>query len=299
MPEACLVSAAYPQAAHRVRQFAESVLAACRPAGAGVVMVAEAGYEPAEMLGMLRPHLDVTLLPTDIVNQPAGLRRAMLSAARASAADVLVFLDYDDVAFPDLVSGHLANLRSSGADLSYCDLQLMTDDGALLDRRLFSGSGWPDRVMDPTPLADGNFLGFSNTALRRAVLRAEDCLVPEKIVACDWWLFTTLLAHGVHGQRTSEAFAAYRQHPQNTLGDDSAVDVSGLRRRLSAARAHFSCFRDAAWANERLGWIEALEQALLLDHSLVGQIRGEGIWFSGLLRFASHIGERSGHEIHH
>lgn len=299
MPEACLVSAAYPQAPHRVRQFAESVLAACEPVGAGVVMVTEAGYEPVEMLGILRPHLDVTLVSTDIVSQPARLRQAMLSAARNCAAEVLVFLDYDDVAFPDLVSGHLANLSDSDAELSYCDLRLMTDEGEFLDRCLFSDSDWPDRVAEPQQLADGNFLGFSNTALRRMALRAEDCLVPEQAVACDWWLFTTLVAHGVRGQRIPEALAAYRQHPQNILGDDSSLDVYGLQRRLTAAKIHFHSFPDAAWASERLGWVEDLERALLLDRSLVRQVRGEGKWFSGLLSFASHIRESSGHEIHH
>ena len=142
-----------------------------------------------------------------------GVRRKMIEAARVSDCDALIFCDFDDSLLPGAI-GHLAALES--ADISFGDLQLIDASGNMVASSFFTGALIPDLISSPDALVDRNFLGFSNTAIRREAIRPTAANIPDSQVAADWWFFSMLLEAGARARRCPEAVAKYRQHGANT-----------------------------------------------------------------------------------
>ncbi len=171
---------------------------------------------------------------------PAGVRREMLSAGQASGAEILVFIDMDDLIAPEGVDRHLAALAE--ADFSYGDLDLVDAAGCGLGRRFFDHANVPDRVDDVVAVSDRNFLGFSNTAVRTNCIAPVALAVPEHIVAADWWFFTMLLLGGRRGRKTAGLVASYRLHDANTLGAGAPRTVAEAIGQTEAMLRHYRAF---------------------------------------------------------
>ncbi|MBM4232086.1 MAG: hypothetical protein FJ184_15405, partial [Gammaproteobacteria bacterium] len=144
-----------------------------------------------------------------------GVRHRMLEAAMAAECDVIVFCDFDDRLLPGAV-GHLDALDD--ADISYGDLELIDTGGNVLAQSFFGGAGIPNEAKGPEVLLNRNFLGFSNTAVRRSALTPAVIDIPDALPTADWWFFSMMLEAGATARRCSGAVAQYRQHGANTLG---------------------------------------------------------------------------------
>jgi len=224
---------------------------------------------------------------------PAGVRRWLLDAAAHSGADVLVFVDMDDVIAPRALDSHLAALAD--ADFSYGDLALIDAAGQPLGRRFFDGARVPARVTDIAAIRDRNFLGFSNTAVRTARISPVALTVPDSVVAADWWFFTMLVLGGLCGQRTAEPVGAYRLHGANLLGAGGPRSVAELIGQSEAMLRHYRAF--AAYP-ALAGRAAALETLLAVAHDapendlaarLDGLAQRPGAWFEAVSRLADSL----------
>lgn len=224
---------------------------------------------------------------------PAGVRRWMLDAAAHSGADVLVFVDMDDVIAPTAIDNHLAALAA--ADFSYGDLELIDAAGQPLGRRFFDGARVPERVGDLAAICDRNFLGFSNTAVRADRLSPVALTVPDDVVAADWWFFTMLVLGGLRGQRTAAPVGAYRMHGANALGAGGPRTIAEVIGQSEAMLRHYRAF---AAQPALAGRAAAVENLLAAVHGvpaddvaarLDGLDRDTGAWFETISRLADSV----------
>ncbi|NNE84244.1 MAG: hypothetical protein HKN28_09770 [Alphaproteobacteria bacterium] len=218
----------------------------------------------------------------------------MLTLGQASGADVLVFIDMDDVIAPKGLERHLAVLEA--VDFSYGDLELVDASGCSLGRRFFDNVWIPDHVDDVVAIRDRNFLGFSNTAVRASRISPVALIVPEDIVAADWWFFTMLMLGGLRGRKTAGPVAAYRLHDANLLGVRAPGTVSAAINQSEAMLRHYRAFSSLPLL---AGCAENIEKVLMklrdlpaqeLSECLCGVSFESGVWFEGVGRIAQNLG---------
>ncbi len=279
----CICTAAYPQAALRIQQYADA-LAALLGAREDVcaLVVAEAGMT---MPAALRDIRRIEWVSSQ-ASAPAPLRGAMLEMARDVAAEWLLFVDFDDRIKPG--AADLWDRLSSEIQIGYADLDLIDSEGEALGRLMFDHL--PDTLV-ARDLEAANCLGFSNTALNRQALNAEDCNVPDGLIAVDWWLFSRLLQRGIAAGRIDGVVADYRQYDGNQLGADEAGDASAIERRVIALEAHYRALNNGGWLNriKKLRDTPDWPKALLRHQPADGAARW---WFQSL---TASIGDLTAH----
>ncbi len=167
---------------------------------------------------------------------PVGVRRLMLAQAHRLGAEVLILADADDILYPKAIDLHLHALEV--ADFSYGDMALLDETGSELGRRLFENCGIPRQIRETKEIAARNFLGFSNTALRRHTLAPGRPSPPDTVSCADWWVFTMGIAAGWRGRRTAAPVAGYRLHGENTLGAGPPTTAAQARAQAKMLKAH-------------------------------------------------------------
>ena len=194
----------------------------------------------------------------------------------------------DDVIAPRGLDRHIDALAE--ADFSYGDMELIDVSGRRLGRRFFDQSSVPGRVDDVLTIRDRNFLGFSNTAVRADQICPSALIVPDGIVAADWWFFTMLLLGGLRGKKTDGPVAEYRLHDSNTLGAGAPTSVSQAIDQSKAMLLHYRAFSAHPALAARIGETEKVLAALQIAPAteLTAQFRPgsdqAGAWFEGLGR---------------
>ena len=239
MPQFAIATAAYPTNPKFIGDFVTGVAEASEGhEKVRLVVAVEHGYDAAEALGSLPARVILDLQPASGPTTPAGLRHIMVDAAERSAADIVVFIDFDDRLLPRAFDLHAAALAD--AEVSYGDMELIDEQGRPLGRRFLDGTVIPAEVRGPKPRLAHNFIGFSNAAVRGSAITQPAIGIPDNLVAADWWFFTMLLASGVRAKRTLAPVANYRLHAQNTLGANTAGSADVLRRRARIAASHYA-----------------------------------------------------------
>jgi hypothetical protein len=235
-----ICSAAYPEEPAFIADFMAGVAAASRDfPETELVLAVEYGFDECPGLadGVPAP-VSVRTRRAPRPTTPAELRGQMLTAASASAADVVVFADFDDRLLPEALGLHARALDD--ADISFGDMVLADSGGRRLGRRFFDGASIPNSFTGPGAIIERNFLGFGNTAVRRAVLLDADLSIPTDAMPADWWFFTALLSKGLRAARTDGPVSLYRSHANSALGAEAAASAPALRARAALALSHYA-----------------------------------------------------------
>lgn len=235
MTRYCIATSFYDAARPFAEAWTEGVMAATRGRGdVAAIIVAHGAEEADKAFAALARNLPTRHVPVSAAASIAAVRARMLDEAWGSGADAVVFCDADDALTPQTLDLHAAALES--ADISVGDLVLVDAQGRRTGALQF-GSTLPPFITAEA-MADVNFCGFSNTAVRRGALaKVVGAPIPD-VVAVDWWVFSSMLAAGCTARRTDAPVAFYRQHDANTLGSGSAVDVADAARRLAIVAQH-------------------------------------------------------------
>ncbi len=272
------------------RPYLPAYIAGLGAAAAGedvrLVVAVDDLQEPGTVIGALREICPVSVVHGPRGATPARVRRSLIAEAVATPVDILIFADMDDVLSPAAPGLHRDAL--SDAAFSFGDMSLIDAAGNSLGRRFFAGAGVPWRLDNADALLDRNFLGLSNTAVRREALPDTVLSIPDDIVAVDWWLFTSLLMTGRKGQRIPEAVSDYRTYGNNILGAGALSSRDELMRFLEVARRHYRAFPGSPMHAVRGARVEALVQEVAgwtaheLAVALATMGRNEGVWFGFL-----------------
>lgn len=277
------------------RPYLPAYLAGLRSAAQGeelsLVLAVDDFLAPEDFLRDVKAICPVVTVKAPDHATPARVRRSMLVEAAASAADILIFADIDDVLAPDAPGLHGEALVS--ADISYGDLRLIDVLGEETGGRFFDQVDIPWALSNAKGLHHRNFMGLSNTAIRRNAIPDTALAVPDHVIAADWWLFTTLLYAGLKAQRVPGIIADYRVYEQNELGAGAPTSRATLRHMIDIALRHYRafpavaelamhCARLETLADEAAGW-SSHELAVALS-ALSGR---PGVWFECLDRLTN------------
>ena len=143
------------------------------------------------------------------------IRNILLKNAIKINSDTILFTDCDDLLEKKALLYHSSTLNNY--DFSFSDQILINNEGELLKKNLFDNWKVPKKINTIDKMLDGNFIGFSASAIRSNCLVSKDILIPKDVLASDWWLFSKLILEGFSGGITSDPVVKYRQHSENLL----------------------------------------------------------------------------------
>lgn len=246
----------------------------------------------------LAPVEDVAEVRIVHVSLDAGIpevRQQMILAGIQCDVECLMLTDMDDYLLPASASAHLAALTD--ADFSYGDMKLIDADGKVQGRTFFQDVEVPDRLLpgsEATMIMRRNFLGFSNTAIRKHCVDPAWLKIPDGLVSVDWWFFTKLMQRGYRGAKASGTVTCYRTYDGNILGGLPDPTLSAVRRRVDINRRHCAMFaKDPAFAARCLE-LDALERWLGQENDeTLAEIEKAcaqpSVWFDDIARLTDRV----------
>ena len=84
---------------------------------------------------------------------------------------------------------------------------------------------------------------MTNTAIRRKVLKKRAFLKDRRVIAYDWWMFTSLLDQGLKAKVIQEPVCSYRIKENNTLGWGADYNVKRFKKEMLIIDAHLSLLK--------------------------------------------------------
>lgn len=239
--------------------------------------------------------LDIFVSKANKFETISDVRSRMVKSAIQLKHEILIFLDMDDFLLDNGVNYHLQALAD--AEISYGDLQLVDSLGNSIGKTLFSGVSVPDFVTSPNAIREGNFFGFSNTAIKTKSLERLNLQIPSNLIASDWWFFSSLLSSGLTAKKTAGTVAAYRQHDFNTLGAGATTSLEQLNFRCKVVLDHFEQLPALSENKLVVEKLEFLAEALVRSPHVIDLAGFEASpkkhpWFSDVFYFANLIYEK-------
>ena len=289
MTQFAVCTSLYPQSEGIIADYCTALNRAIEGADAALLFALERDYDPSTVIASLQRQDKIHIVKSDAFASPTALRQTMLIAARSMDAEILVFADFDDCIDQTALSIHAETLTDS--EISYGDMRLIDHEGKPTGRTFFENAGVPDRVSGPESLQERNFMGFTNTAIRREALSEITIDIPVGIAAADWWLFTSLLYHGATAKQTCMPVVDYRIYDENTLGVGESTSLDALTKRLAIVNIHYANLVKDPRYQKSLDKITRL--ARTLDSGKVPAERffavidqQPGVWFDDVFRAA-------------
>lgn len=150
---------------------------------------------------------------------------------RQARADLIAFLDSDDLWYPEKLELSLAAI-ASGADLS-CHGEIWRQDDRIIARMQY---GPLERADYRTLLFEGNCLSTSAVVVRKERLLEADCFseAPEMVTAEDYELWLKLARNGVSFAFPETMLGEYRIHG----GNASKAVLRNMLAELAVVEKH-------------------------------------------------------------
>lgn len=225
-------------------------------------------------------------------------------AALAGDADLLVFLDADDLLLPDHV-GAVEAAADAHPDASMIVVRARLVWGVDGEDRGADGTGpVPGPLLDPAPpgtvvlddfLEGGVALPPTLVAFRSTVFRSTGGFPEERIYSGseDWLLAARVLARG-RGVRIPAVTALVRRHPANTMADAPKMEAAmrGTRSLLFRRYRH-ELPSDRVETLERLAWSRMLVNAAT-THYGAGRMGDARRLLAEAVRYDWRVGLRDG-----
>lgn len=168
---------------------------------------------------------------------PSELRIKLIQEAKKYGADILVIGDADDLFSDNRVKSVIETFKVNlFADFVYNELRLFNGDKVMPEI--------PEQINNVEGIAEKNFLGMSNTAIRINAL--EDDFI-ESLLECDsyvfdWYLYSRLLLAGHEGVKVKETYTMYRIYDGNCVGV-MAMTEEAVKKEIEIKKQHYRLLR--------------------------------------------------------
>ncbi len=202
-----------------------------------VVIVVNDGYKDFEKI-KLKYNQDLDIIELQYQNTPVKNREYGINYCIENGYDILIFGDSDDYFSKNRVEISLELLRDS--DIVVNDLSLFDDSGGIYKKMYLSNRLNDLQLIDFEFIKDKNIFGLSNTAIRLNVLKKV--IIPEGLVAVDWYFFTLLLSYGQRAIFTNETITYYRQHQENIVGLKE-LDETSFKKAIGVKQRHYEALK--------------------------------------------------------
>jgi glycosyltransferase involved in cell wall biosynthesis len=190
-----------------------------------------------------------------IRQENAGVARAHNAGFAAARGSHVAFLDSDDTWHPEKLELQIDALESvPGSCIAHCGLEVVNDDGTLIDTRLDGAAGL---VADDLFLFRGWLLGSSSTGLvaREAFMRVEG-YNPNMSCSADWD-FNLRMAELGPVAFVPKPLVRYRHHE------------GGMHRNVDAMRSDMIAAVDAAVARKPVQYRPMRKRSLSKIHLML------------------------------
>ena len=190
----------------------ESVLAQTYPA-VDIIFIDDGSFDESIEVAMLYP---ITVLSQS--NQ--GVSTARNNAAALATGDYLLFLDSDDLLYPDSIEVMVAMLADAGPEVAYCygQLQYFGEKNNIFNSAEF----------DTIKLAKLNYIQTS-ALIKRDIFEGVGGFDRGFDLREDWELFVRILHYGYKGIYLQRPVIKYRKHRPKQV----VRTMSKIRKRLS------------------------------------------------------------------
>lgn len=165
---------------------------------------------------------------------PSQLRVKLIQEAKKWGADILVIGDADDL-FSDDRMKRVVNTFAEFPYAGFVYNNLCFFDGNRTMPEL------PEQVDDISDIAEKNFLGMSNTAIRVSKLKTDFI---ESLFECsshvfDWYLYSRLLLSGYVGVKVENAYTLYRIYEGNYAGISLRTTEENIKKEIEVKKQHY------------------------------------------------------------
>lgn len=173
----------------------------------------------------------------DVNYTPAQIREIAIREIK-DKYDYLIFTDADDYFSSNRIEKSIRVLEDY--DFCYNDMILVDFKGERLsDTTYFANKDNPKIVNSFNQLVNKNFCGLSNTAINLKTINLDFLLIPQNLIAVDWWIFSLLSMKGYKGYFLDNAYTYYRQHETNTVGGLCKMNEKLLLRGVHVKKEHY------------------------------------------------------------
>ena len=206
-----------------------------------------------------------------IKQRNAGAGPARNLAIRHARAELIAFLDADDIWLPEYLAKQYVYLNRNELDMVYCDATLFGDRSAY--RRTFMETAPSDGVADFDAILDlrCNVI-TSGTVARRDQLMEAGLFESERVRAHDFHLWLRMAKLGAKIGYQRNVLLKYRVHPASLSGDA----ISRLEREISAFQRVARTIDLSKAQQERVAkLITRLEADLAVEQGKTHLLRGE------------------------
>lgn len=169
---------------------------------------------------------------------PVQLRIKLLQEAKNRNAELLIMGDFDDLFSANRIE-KIVNCANVNNDYTFYYNTILSFDNKPVMPEL------PIITNNINNVADYNYLGLSNTAIRMNELPTDfiNSLEECKQMIFDWYLFTRLIIEGMKGLYVPEAFTLYRFHENNLVGLQEN-SPENIQREVKVKTEHYRSLKD-------------------------------------------------------
>lgn len=179
----------------------------------------------------------LNIIELECSNTPAKNREYGINYCIENSYDILIFGDSDDYFKKNRVEKSLELLRSN--DIVVNDLSLFDENG-IHEEKYLSNRLRNLQLIDFEFIKDKNIFGLSNTAIKLYGLKK--IIIPDDLIAVDWYFFTLLLFEGLEAIFTNETVSYYRQYQGNTIGFKDINEVS-FKKIIKVKQKHYETLK--------------------------------------------------------
>jgi glycosyltransferase involved in cell wall biosynthesis len=196
------------------------------------IVVVNDGYKNFETIkAKYTQALNIIELPYE--NTPAKNREHGINYCVKNGYDILIFGDSDDYFEKNRVEKSLELLNRY--DIVVNDLSLFDDSGIYEEKYI------PNRVENLCEVGfefikDKNIFGLSNTGIK--LNNINKIVIPDDLVAVDWYIFSTLLLESKKAIFTNDTVSYYRQYQENTVGLKE-IDEQSFKKGVLVKKIHY------------------------------------------------------------
>lgn len=145
-------------------------------------------------------------------------REILIGEAYKQNYEWIVFADADDL----FEANRIEVIRGFTASYDIIANEIVPFSGQQIFDPKFEKVLGEFKQIDLDFIREKNLLGFSNVACRTRFLK--EVVIPDEIIAVDWYLFTTAMQAGARVCFTSATKTYYRQWSDNIIGIDKISD---------------------------------------------------------------------------
>ena len=176
------------------------------------------------------------------LNNPIKTRKKLIKLALKKNYKNIIFADADDICHHNRVEDLNKLLLKNKIVVN--DINLMNNERLIKYKKYFSNRFKNNSIIDHKKIYNFNIFGLTNTGASASVLREFDFSNNDKIIAFDWYLWTSVLIKKNKAIFTNETSTNYRIYNNNIIGFPKRVNLKNFEFGLDVKLLHYKHFKN-------------------------------------------------------